>query len=66
MRLPHLTSAVRIHAGENNATQFVSSRDGRQLSAHLGGVEPQGCCGAKVCLPLVGCHCSGIESPLCP
>lgn len=28
------------------------------------GVSPAGCC-AKVCLPLVGCHCVA-ESPLCP
>lgn len=28
-----------------------------------GGLAPAGCC-AKVCLPVVGCHCVA-ESPLC-
>lgn len=37
----------------------------RAVESREVGIQPQGCCGIQVCLPFVGCHCVGFESPLC-
>jgi|GEM_PF-4079172 len=64
MRLPHLNDAASSHAAWTSA-----ARNGAAVefppSRIVDGINPQGCCGVRVCVPLVGCHCEGVESPLC-
>lgn len=67
MRLPR-TTVIRLDAVP------TQSREGyREMSkdhsvpqqSRESGIQPQGCCGVQVCVPFVGCHCAGIESPYC-
>lgn len=60
MRLPHLTGADATN--DRAATRDLSDRPAARDAQ---GVEPQGCCGAKICGPLGVCTCLGVESPFC-
>jgi hypothetical protein len=67
MRLPPATAvrpeAVPAQPGkvlQERSKDHSGSREPREP-----GIRPQGCCGANVCLPFVGCHCVGIEAPFC-
>jgi hypothetical protein len=67
MRLPPMT-AVRpeaVPAQLGTVHQVVSKNHSSSQESPQSGIQPQGCCGANVCLPLIGCHCLGVESPFC-
>lgn len=60
MRLPHLNAA------DVNGARVIE-REGQDppRANDAQAVQPQGCCGAKICGPLGICTCLGVESPFC-
>jgi hypothetical protein len=67
MRLPR-TTAIRPDsqpAHPDKAHRRVSGGQLERRGYQRSGIQPQGCCGAKVCAPFIGCKCLGIELPFC-
>jgi hypothetical protein len=59
MRLPHLTAEA------TSDRDRIGALSERPAALEAQNVEPQGCCGAKICGPLGVCTCLGVESPFC-
>jgi len=67
MRLPPIT-AVRTEAVPTQSEKVHQARgegSSGKKEPRKSGIQPQGCCGVNVCIPFVGCHCLGIQSPFC-